>query len=79
MTTAPDWLKLEIAIETIGDMIAFYNRQLCQDIMSKVKDNELIRDLTNKVDQLGRERQQCYVKNRHLHKRTNYFYREVAR
>jgi hypothetical protein len=57
------WLKLETAIEIIGDMIALYYGQLCEE-RREGKNLELIRELEGKVHVLVVERRQCYFEER---------------
>lgn len=51
-----DWLKLETAIEIIGDMIAYYSS--LKAIPGVTSDE--INEFNNKIIALGKERQGCY-------------------
>ncbi|MFN7492663.1 MAG: hypothetical protein ACK5RG_07110 [Cyclobacteriaceae bacterium] len=57
-----DWLKLEIAIETIGDMIGYYSQELHKAI-EKRADSKIISAIELELNNLGKERQMCYNVN----------------
>lgn len=57
-----DWLKLETAIELIGDLIALNTMRLDNALKSNSSD-EIIIGIENELKQLIRERQQCYDVN----------------
>ena len=51
-----DWLRLETAIEIIGDMIAYYCSLRAKPGVTKEENEEYIMQIIS----LGQERQQCY-------------------
>ena len=57
-----EWLKLELAIDLIGDMIAFNSERLHIAIKSNA-DEDLIASIENELIKLGHERQRCYECN----------------
>lgn len=56
-----EWLTLETAIETIGDMIAHTSSQLYA--AQATGSEEKVRVLEAQLIELGKERQLCYSKN----------------
>lgn len=60
--TGTDWLTLETAIETIGDMIAHTSSQLYAAQAAGL--DEKARALEAQVGALGKERQLCYNKGK---------------
>lgn len=54
-----EWLKLETAIEVIGDMIAYRSMERYKAIENN-ESASLISSLTRQIHQLGYERQACY-------------------
>lgn len=56
-----EWLTLETAIETIGDMIAHTSSQLYSAQATGSEDK--VRLLEAQLIELGKERQLCYSKN----------------
>jgi hypothetical protein len=59
-----DWLKLEISLEIIGNMIAHHVSLLDQAIREQQKNTALIKSIEDRIDELGKERQLCYVERR---------------
>lgn len=51
-----DWLRLETAIEIIGDMIAYYSSLKAKPGVT----NQEIQEFNSNIISLGKERQQCY-------------------
>ena len=54
-----EWIKLELAIELIGDMIALNSERLYMAIEAN-KGAMVISSIENEVTKLGQERQKCY-------------------
>lgn len=54
-----EWLKLELAIEIIGDMIAL-NSQRLHMAMAANEEATVISSIEIKIIKLGQERQKCY-------------------
>lgn len=54
-----EWLKLELAIEIIGDMIAL-NSQRLHMAMAANEEATVISSIENGMIKLGQERQNCY-------------------
>lgn len=57
-----DWLELETAIETIGDVIAYHSAKLNEAIVAKA-DNAIIEQIELEICRLTRERLACYQKD----------------
>ena len=57
-----DWLKLETAIETIGDMVAHHTARLNQAIHSKAGKEEVTK-ISDEIGKLIQERTLCYDKD----------------
>ena len=57
--TGTEWLKLETAIEVIGDLIALRSSERYQAIENN-QTASIIASLTKEIHQLGIERQACY-------------------
>jgi hypothetical protein len=57
--TGTEWLKLETAIEIIGDLIALRSSERYQAIENN-QPASTIASLTKEIHQLGIERQTCY-------------------
>jgi|GEM_PF-4434198 hypothetical protein len=56
-----DWVRLEVSLEIIGNMIAYHVSLLSKALIESPNNTCLIRDIEDKIDELGRERQACYV------------------
>jgi hypothetical protein len=61
-----DWLKLETAVEIIGDMIAYYHGMLCEERTKAKQDKAFVEELSTKVHQLCCERRQCYEEGKQI-------------
>jgi len=59
-----DWLTLETAIETIGDMIAYQCARLYKALELDPLDIALIDEIKTEIKRLSEERQLCYDKNK---------------
>ncbi|MFM8914222.1 MAG: hypothetical protein ACKOE6_15105 [Flammeovirgaceae bacterium] len=57
-----DWLELETAIETIGDVIAYHSAKLNEAIAAKA-DTAIIEQIESEICRLTRERLACYQRD----------------
>ncbi len=58
-----DWLRLETAIETIGDMIAYKCAQLHNALGLSPPDTASVEEINAEIRRLSKERLLCYDKD----------------
>ncbi|MFM7856001.1 MAG: hypothetical protein ACKO96_29805, partial [Flammeovirgaceae bacterium] len=75
-----DWLELETAIETIGDVIAYHSAKLNEAILARAN-NAVIEQIELEICRLTRERLACYQKdsNREILTRVQEVYSPMLR
>ena len=56
-----DWLKLDLALTFVGDMIGHYMRFWHIEFVKEPQNKELIKSINDKVRGFERERQQLYT------------------
>lgn len=57
-----EWLKLETAIEIIGDLIAHHTARLNKAVLEGAEDHTLAQ-IEREIKRLSRERLECYNKD----------------
>jgi len=58
-----EWLELETALETIGNMIAYQAFRLNNVLQLERSNSELVADIRGEIKRLSQELKLCYDKN----------------